>query len=305
MIEHLRALDNSNWLCEPVQLQKAVARVLRIPTCPTAREVAEFRRIRLEEARASATKAIRSVKGRVGVIPVVGPLQQRMSSELMKAGGTSTEEIGVALDAMLAEKSIEAIVLHIDSPGGEVFGIEELSDKIFAARGQKKIYALSDSMACSAAYWIGTAAEQLLCTPGGVVGSVGVYCMHVDQSKALEAEGVKVSFVHAGKYKVEGNPFEPLQGEALQNWQALVDEIYGKFVGALKRNRGLPASQIQRDFGEGRVVTADTALERKMIDRVMTFDELLGKLTGRSPSDGQASAEVLRLRQDQRKRETA
>ena len=225
----MAAYKDSLWLCEPAQLELAIARVRARP-CPTLRDVAEWKRFRMQEAQAAASTAIRAVKGKVGVIPIMGPIEQHWNAELMKAGGTSCEEIGIALDSMLADKTIDAIVFRVDSPGGSCYGVEELADKIYRAREQKKTYAIADSMSASAAFWIATAAEQMICTPGGVVGSVGVYCMHVDASKALDAEGVKVSFVHAAKYKVEGNPYEALSDEGRAAWQERVDEIYGKFV---------------------------------------------------------------------------
>src|SRR5438876_9964618 len=106
----LASLHDSLWLCEPRALRMAIDRVLRAP-CPSPREIVEERRRRLDEARQCAAKAVRGVKGRVAVIGVHGPIEQRTSSELMKAGGTSTEEISVALDSAMADKTVDAVVL--------------------------------------------------------------------------------------------------------------------------------------------------------------------------------------------------
>ncbi len=299
----LSALDGTLWTCEPTALRMSVARVMRAP-CPTSREIVEERRRRLDEARQCAAKAVRGVKGRVGVIAIHGPVEQRMSSELMKLGGTSTEEVGMALDSLMADKTVEAVIFHIDSPGGSSYGVQELSDKIFAARQQKKTYAIADSMAASAAYWIASAAETLAVTPGGDVGSVGVYAVHVDESKAMELEGVKVTLVKAGKFKAEFAPYSPLDPVAQDHLQELVDGTYQKFLGGLKRNRGTTLEDVRRNYGEGRIVPAEDALARKMVDRVMSFEDLLGRLTGGTTSNGRAAemVEVLRLRQEHRKR---
>ena len=85
-----------------------------------------------------------------------------------------TEAFGAAFDRAAADSSIGAIVLNIDSPGGSVYGVEELADKIYKARGTKPVYAVANSLAASAAYWIGSAASQLYVTPSGEVGSIGV-----------------------------------------------------------------------------------------------------------------------------------
>lgn len=327
----LSSLDGTLWLCEPVQLRLAVARVLSCRDCPTAREVAEEHRQRLSAAKqftsvssrltdkriedeyhadvqAAVSKPIRGVKGRVAVIPVHGPVEQRWSSRLSKAGGTSIEEISASLDAALADSGVDAILFHVDSPGGSSFGVQELSDKIFNARERKKTYAIADSMAASAGYWIASAAETLVATPGGDVGSVGVYAMHIDQSKALEAEGVKVSLVSAGKYKTEFAPFAPLSDDARANLQEQVNYTCGKFHDALKRNRDVTTDQVRNDFGQGRMVNAEQALERKMVNRIMTYEQLLSRLTGAGSEQAVgkgASVEMLRLRHAHAKRKAA
>jgi len=327
-------LHNGVWLMEPERLRIAATRVLSYKNCPSARELVEERRRRLEEARqsparalqgiwasdrqiendfaadaqaASGGKPIRGVKGKVGIIPVHGPLQQRMTVELLKSGGTSTEEVGVALDALLADKSIEAIVLNVDSPGGSSWGTQELADKVYAVRGQKPIYTSVDSLMASAAAWIGTAADSVSITPSGDAGSIGVYTWHVDESKALEDAGVKVTLVHAGKYKVEGNPFEPLSEEGAAHFQETVNDIYSAFVGGMKRNRNVTAAHVEKNFGQGRLLSARQSVDVGLADRVLSFEGLLKKLLGVKPAGSpshSAKTEMLRMRQAQRKRVT-
>jgi signal peptide peptidase SppA len=257
--------------------------------------------------RADAPRAIRAVgQGKkIGVIPVWGPVDQRMTAELDKAGGTPLDFVSRSFDAMMANAAVGAIVMHIDSPGGSVYGTQELADKIYNARGEKPVYAIADSMAASAAYWIATSASMLICTPGGDVGSVGVYCLHVDESKALEMEGLSVTFVSAGKHKVELASTSPLSVEAKAHLQESVDATYDKFVGAVARNRGVSVATVRDNYGQGRVIRADKALAAGMIDRILTFEELLSKLVGQqqsSDSKAKASAEVLRLRHQHRVR---
>ncbi len=299
-----RSLDGTTWLCEPGYVRRAVQRLAAIPTCPTARELVEARHRRLEAAKQASSGALRATKGRIGVIPIYGPVEQRVTAELEKLGGTSLEEVGTALDMLVADASVSAIVLHIDSPGGSSYGTQELSDKIYAARGAKKIYAIADSLAASASYWIATAAEQLMVTPGGDVGSVGVYAVHIDESKALEEEGLQVTMISAGKYKTEFASFAPLGDDARAALQEQVDYTYTKFLAGLKRNRGLSMEEVRKNFGQGRVVNAEQAVAAKMADRVMPLDELLGRLTGGMAADNgkRATAEILRLRHEHAKR---
>jgi signal peptide peptidase SppA len=234
---------------------------------------------RIEEAGGQKQPVNRS-SGLTAVIPIVGVIQHRMDMLSEMSGGTSTQAIGKALDMALADDRIRSIVLEIDSPGGSVAGVAELADKIFAARGQKPITAIANTMAASAAYHLGSQADEFVVTPSGAVGSIGVFGVHQDVSQHLEAEGVKTTIVSAGKYKVEGNQFEPLSGDARDNMQAQVDAFYGMFVSAVARGRGVSEAAVRGGFGEGRMVLAKDAVSAGMVDRVATIDQVLSRHGG-------------------------
>lgn len=295
-------LNDTLWLAEPTRLRLAVAHLSRLRDWPTARAVAKERRRRLERARAAAefavqstgvsdpgeaqlpkraaAQALRAVKGKVGVVPIHGPVDQRVNCATMMLGGTSCEEAAAMLDSLMADKSVEAVVLHCDSPGGGTFGIEELGDEIHDAAAKKPIYSSSDSLCASACYWLASQAGHLSVTPGGEVGAVGVFMVHADQTQADADQGLKVSVIRAGRYKAEGIPHEPLSPEARDYLQSQVDYTYGKFLAAVARGRGTSAADVRANYGEGRVLNADDALAAGMVDRVLTFDDLMGKLTG-------------------------
>jgi signal peptide peptidase SppA len=189
-------------------------------------------------------------------------------------------------------------VLHIDSPGGSVYGVQELSQTIYGSRGSKPIVGIVNCLAASAAYWIGCQADRLVCTPSGDVGSIGVFSMHEDWSKAMEQEGVKVSFAAAGRFKVEGNPYEPLDDQAKQSMQARVDGYYATFVQDVGRGRRKGTEAVRDTFGQGRLVRAPDALKSGMVDQVSPFDQTLQQVVssmGRQYSgktDTRATAEL-------------
>lgn len=213
----------------------------------------------------------------VGVIPIRGTLKQHDSQNFFDFlfGGASTEAISGQLKAFLADASIRAIVLDIDSPGGSSYGVSELANEIMAARGQKPILAVANSVAASAAFWVGAAADRLYATPGALVGSVGVYIMHEDISKMAEDLGVKVTFVQAGKNKTRGNEFEPLADEDVAHFQAIVDETYATMVNDIARGRGVTAAQVRSGYGEGDILTATQAKKAGMIDGIKTLAEVI------------------------------
>jgi signal peptide peptidase SppA len=235
------------------------------------------------DARISAARPQRQAvesPGSIAVLPVYGIISHRirMVENISGPGGTSAEGIGQALSAALAAPDIGAIVLDVDSPGGSVAGIEELGNQIHSSRGSKPIVAVANSMAGSAAYWLASQADELVVTPSGQIGSIGVFGIHDDISKAAEQKGVRRTFISAGRFKTEGNPFEPLGDEARAHMQAVVDGYYSDFVRAVARGRGVSMSKVRSEFGEGRLVRAEQAVAAGMADREATLQETIERL---------------------------
>jgi signal peptide peptidase SppA len=251
-----------------------------------------------EKAAARRATSFKDVKGKIAVLNIFGTIVQHADMFTEWSGGTSTENVGKVFDSLIEDSGIGAVVLNIHSPGGSTWGVQELSDKIYNARGEKPIVSVANSMAGSAAYWIGTAADEFIVTPGGDVGSIGVYAIHVDESKLDENLGLKYTIIKAGKYKAEGNPFESLSEEAIDYYQSHVNDTYDAFVGAVARNRGVTVSIVKSDFGQGRMLNAKNALSAKMVDRIATFDDVIKDMIGsrKTNSNKRASLEIKRRR---------
>ncbi len=230
--------------------------------------------------------------GSVAVLPLLGTIYQRANMLAESSGGTSTEAFTRAFRQAMADSSVAAIVLDVDSPGGAVSGVDELATEIYRARGTKPIVAVSNGLMASAAYWIASAADEVMVTPSGEVGSIGVLAAHEDWSKALETEGVKTTLISAGKYKTEGSPYEPLAEEARAAIQSRVDGYYGMFIKAVARNRGAGLDAVRSGFGEGRVVGAKQALDLGMADRIATLDETIAQVVRKHRAQQTARAEA-------------
>jgi signal peptide peptidase SppA len=238
-----------------------------------------------------AKRPIRRLRnpGAIAVMPVHGIIQKRGGILMDFFGGTSTEALGRAIDAAMAEPKISAIVLDIDSPGGSVYGVEELATKIRTAKG-KPIVAVANDLMASAAYYIGAQADEVIATPSSELGSIGVIAQHQDVSALLKRLGVNITLITAGKYKAEGNPYEPLDEEAESEIQKRVDRYYDQFVRAVAAGRSTSMAKVKADMGQGRVFGAVEAVERNMADRIATLDEVLAGLGG-SETVGGARAE--------------
>lgn len=271
--------QHSTWLIDPRSLGslQSAAQQARTVTNKTRRAAAE-----------NATLPIRrTAANKIAVLPLFGLLESRQSLVGFFAGGTDMGNFGLEFDAALADRSVAAIVLLIDSGGGSVAGTQELADKIYNARGRKPILALVDTLAASAAYWVGSAADKLYMTPSSEVGSVGALAIHFDESQALAKAGIVPTIIRSPKLKAEFNSFEPLTDEALAYEQATIDRIHQKFLQAVARNRGVDPATVFLKFGRGRIVDADHAVAHRMVDGIGTLETVIA-LAANIPRERQA-----------------
>lgn len=223
-------------------------------------------------------KEIAEIDGKVALIPVYGVLAQKMDFMSAMSGGTSYASLKRSLHSALANEDVKAIVLDIDSPGGSVPGTDELATEIRKVRGgDKPIIAQVNSLAASAAYWIAASADEIVVTPSGRAGSIGVYTAHDDISAALEKRGIKRTYISAGKHKVEGNETEPLGKDTLAHIQESVDHSYNRFVAAVAEGRGTTVGKVEDGYGQGRTFYAEALMDRGMVDHIATLDETLAR----------------------------
>jgi ClpP class serine protease len=144
--------------------------------------------------------------GGVAILRLGAFLSQRPTFLSLLLGGTSIDEFSQRLRSAVADPGVSTIILDTDSPGGGVHGVQELADEIYEARKHKRIIAAVNSMAASAAYWAISGAHEINVTPSGELGSIGIFGVHHDLSRANEKAGVKPTYVSAGRYKVETVP---------------------------------------------------------------------------------------------------
>ena len=253
------------------------------------------------EARdAKRSQNVRAGGGSIAVLPLYGVVTQRgnMADDISGPGSVSTQRFSAALREAMADDSVGQILMDIDSPGGSVYGVAELASEILQARSTKPIVAIANSLCASAAYWLGCCASQQYVTPGGEVGSIGVWQAHQDVSKAMDEAGVKTTLISAGKFKTEGNPYMPLDAEAQAFMQSRVTDYYQAFTKSVAKGRGVSIDAVRNGMGQGRVLGADAALAEKMVDGIMTFDDVVRKMQRSAKANTKPAAS--RLAQAQR-----
>ncbi|MGF6636813.1 signal peptide peptidase SppA [Paraburkholderia sp. MM6662-R1] len=223
----------------------------------------------LEAGEPADERAYEVVQG-IAVIPVQGTLVQKLGTLHPYSGMTGYDGIRANLATALADDSVRAIVLDIDSPGGEVAGCFDLTDAIYGARGIKPLYAILTECAFSAAYALASACDRVIVPRTGGTGSVGVIVAHVDFSKALSDAGLTVTLITYGERKADGSEYRPLSDEAYTRIKADVDSVGELFVATVARNRGLTVAKV-RDTQAATFLGA-AGVETGLADAVMSPD---------------------------------
>jgi len=211
--------------------------------------------------------------GQIAVIPVCGVLT---NSRDWWFCGSSYGDITASFIEAMGDDSVKAIVLRVDSPGGECAGCAEVGDLIYAARGEKPMVAILDPYACSAAYWLASACDLVTIPAAGMSGSIGAIQLHVDVTKMLSNAGIKVTTIQYGDEKSDGYPTTKLSDAALARFQADIDLIGEDFVAAVARNRGLSADAVRAT--QARAYLGVNGVTAGLVDAVMSPTEAFAEL---------------------------
>jgi signal peptide peptidase SppA len=281
----LRAVGETAWAILPEKMD-AICELLRMRSSGhifTAKEVA---------ARIGSKPAQVPGGNRVAVISIFGVIAQRLGMMEQISGGMATEALDRAITEAANDPDIKTIVLNVDSPGGSVFGVAESATLIYEARKKKRIVAVVNSMAASAAYWIASAATEIVITPNGIAGSIGVLSVYTSTERMDKKLGLKTTVFRRPEGKAEGAGGEDLTAAAEKARQKMVDDYYSAFIDAVARHRGVSTTKVQNDYGQGRVFLAKDALSAGMVDRIATLDSVLSELgvgSQASPSAAQSA----------------
>lgn len=264
----------SPWLITADKLAEIQAVLLRrIDRGPVAFEDADFTAPR-------QAKPLYELHGAAALISVHGVISPRPS--VFASGGASADVFGRAIDAAAADQKVEKIVIDFDSPGGSIQGVPESAAKILAARKVKPVIAVGAHTIASGAYWWASQASEIVLSPSGWAGSIGVIWPRIDESAADEKAGVKTHLVMStgSPHKQEDHPSRPATEPELAERQRVVDALYDQFAAGIAKGRGIKASVVQRDFGGGRMLLAEEALAARMVDRIATLEDVIGQVNG-------------------------
>lgn len=270
--EAMRVLDLATeqpWLITDAGLR------LVFDVAQRAGEPDKYEALATQDGRAYARES-RIVNG-VAVIEVVGPIFRYANLFTMLSGATSTEMLAKDIRQAVDDPLVKAIVLSIDSPGGMAAGINELGNLVFEAREKKRIVAYSGGTIASAAYWIGSAAEQIVIDRTTVGGSIGAKMTILDSSGRDAKAGLRQ--IEIVSSQSPDKVLDPNQDAGKAKLQRIVDDLAQVFVETVARNRGVDVETVLANFGRGGVFVGDALVTAGMADRLGSLENVIAELS--------------------------
>lgn len=229
------------------------------------------------------------MRGSVAVLPVTGPLFRYANLFTMLSGATSYDMLATDFGRLVEDPTVSAIVLNIDSPGGEAAGVSEFADMIYAARARKPVVAYVDGTAASAGYWLASAASEVVANDLAMLGSIGVV-FSVTDSREADAKSGRTRYDIVSSQ----SPYKRVDvatDEGRAKLQATADAMAQVFVEKVARFRGVTRETVLSDFGQGDVFVGQAAVQAGLADRIGSFEQVIAELQGgRTMSSGRFNA---------------
>jgi protease IV len=217
------------------------------------------------------TKWILVVIAVIGIIWGIDALKTSLSPAigLLEVNGIIAESMPYldAIKDFQDDKSVKAVVVRLDSPGGKVGPSQEIYNALLKLKKKKPLIMSMGSLGASGAYYIALSGDTIYALPGTMTGSIGVIMEFFDVSNGMNKLGIKPENITAGTLKDAGSPFRHMTEKERKYFKALVDDVHDQFIEAVSKNRKIKPD-IARTLADGRVFTGRQALKAGLIDKL-------------------------------------
>ena len=242
-----------------------------------------FRRLagssRLEEAAPSFREVIvqrgsRGTSDKIAVIPLRGLISSSLDGNV---GDSMVDDMRLALQQARDDHHVRAVVLEIDSPGGEVTASDIIYNWVVKTREKKPVVIYMGSLAASGGYYVACGGKYLMANETTITGSIGVIIQTLNYEQLFNKIGLASVVFKSGKFKDMLNGARPVSPEEREYVQSFVMKTYDKFLGIVAQERNLPADQLRNTIADGRIMSGKDALEHKLIDGVGQIEDAFEK----------------------------
>jgi protease-4 len=226
-----------------------------------------------------------SIEAKIAVIDIEGVLSSDQEQSLFSSKESQVVALVEKLKLAEADPAVKAVIVRIDSPGGDVTTSDICYNELLSFRNRKKVPVVAAFMgvAASGGYYIASACDAIVAHPTTITGSIGVISMHFSLAGLLDKIGVKVEALKSGANKDMGSPFRAMTDDDKKLMQGLIDQFYARFVGVVAEGRKGRLTEAEvRKLADGRVYTAQQALDAKLVDRVGYFADAVSEAKSRA-----------------------
>lgn len=211
------------------------------------------------------------VSNGVAIIPIKGSLVEGSAGFMSLFGYTGYEDITNMATAAAADQDVKAILLDVASGGGHVAGVHDAAQTLAQVDKVKPIVTYTGGTMASAAIWLGAVGRRVFAAETAITGSVGVLQLHIDRSKQLANDGIKVEIIRSGEDKATNTPYEPLSDKAKEQMASQGQELHSIFLGHVAERRGLSTKVAQEKFGSGKTFVGRQGVTAGLVDEVGNF----------------------------------
>ncbi len=225
---------------------------------------------------------VTSIRDGVAILPVSGPIVPKANMFSSISGATSLDILSLDLQEAINNPSVHTIMLDVDSPGGAVTGVNQFAEMVKDASSEKKVVAYVQGTGASAAYWIASAASEIILSETACVGSIGVV-VSTSVQEAADADGYRDVVVTSSNAKNKRPDLATEEGRAIL--RQTLDDIETIFIQTVADNRKVSTATVKSEFGQGGVFVGAQAVNAGMADRIMSFEALMDELTHENSND--------------------
>ncbi len=199
------------------------------------------------------------------------------SSESGSLGETMVDDLKIQLHQAAMDDNVKAIVLYVDSPGGEVTASDMIYEAVTRARNRKPVVVYMGSLAASGGFYVSCGGSYLMADDTTLTGSIGVIIETLNYESLFGKVGLESIVFKSGQFKDMLSGARPMTPDEKAYVQNMVMQTYGKFVGIVARERKLPEQQLRSGIADGRVISGRDALNDKLIDGLGQIEDAYEK----------------------------
>src|SRR5205085_8891600 len=219
-------------------------------------------------------RGARAVPDRIALITLRGLISSSIPGSV---SDSMVEDMRLALQQARDDNRVKAIVLEIDSPGGEVTAADQIYNAVTKARARKPVVIYMDSLAASGGYYIACGGKFLMANETTITGSIGVIIQTLNYEHLFDKIGLASVVFKSGKFKDILNGARPMTPEEQTLIQDFVMKTYDKFLGVVAKERNVPADTLRNGIADGRILSGRDALNNKLIDGLGQIEDAFGK----------------------------